>query len=397
MKICKLIRRHSFLDVRVFQKEAKSLAALGHDVCLLAPKYNGALLNINKAPIRDARSGAPSFAEGGVTVIPYEAKRIASIYHKTNVEKAMLRSLQDGAEGYQLDGLLAKARDAQADVYHAHEPETLYEAVQAKRFLRAMGKNARVVYDAHELENDTPLLRELMKETDRFITVSDSIAAIYAKRYPGIPVTVIYNSPRLLQMDGEPWAPVVFSEERPMIIGYEGMLTKEKGDPGRILGLLDSLTQAGLHVRFKIVGQVHHPAPAEKAKIEKRLRSDPRIEYAWVDYDKLGEQWNHVDVGYIYFDLSSKNRLYALPNKFFSLLASGVPVVVNDAAAMGHVIREHACGLVVGSKNAPAAEFAQQLARLYRDPELLATMGHNARVAMRDVYCWERIDRKSVV
>lgn len=394
MKICKLIRRHSFLDVRVFQKEARSLAALGHDVCLMAPRYNGSLLNVNKAPLRDKRYGGQSFVMDHVTIIPYEAKRIASIYHKANVEKAMLRSLLDGTLAYQLDGLLLKARDTGADVFHAHEPETLYEAVQAKRFQRAQGKNVKVVYDAHELENDTPLLRELMKETDRLITVSDSIASIYAKRYPQATVTIIYNSPKLLEHAEEPEPPIAYSKERPMIIGYEGMVTKEKGDPNRMIGMLDSLSQAGLHVRLRIFGQVHHPAPAERVKIEKRFKSDPRVDYEWVDYEELGDQWKNVDAGYIYFDLSSKNRVYALPNKFFSMLGSGVPVVVNDAAAMGAVIREHACGLVAQKKNASASDFAQQFAKLYSDRELLASMERNARAAMRDVYCWEKMEQR---
>ncbi|MEK3883090.1 glycosyltransferase [Paenibacillus sp. PL2-23] len=393
MKICKLIRRHSFLDARVFRKQARSLAALGHEVYLLAPRYNGVLLNVNKAPLKDKQYEAPSFLLDQVTVMPYTAKSYSSDLQKAKAEKAMLRSLQQLSLPYQLDGLLVKARDAGADVYHAHEPETLYEAVQAKRYWREQGRPVSVIFDAHELEKDTPLLRELMKETDRLITVSDHIASLYAARYPQVPVVVIYNSPKRLERLAEPDISSPFTMERPMIIGYEGMVKREKGDPARMIGILDSLSQAGLHVRFKILGQGQHASRAERALIDNRLRSHPLIDYAWVDYERLGEQWSSVDVGYIYFDLGSENRANALPNKLFSLLNAGVPVVVNDAPAMAALLRKHGCGLVAG-RSPSAADYAKLFAQLYHDRQLLAAMRRQALAAMDEEYVWEKMEKR---
>ena len=293
-----------------------------------------------------------------------------------------------------LDGLLDKAMAVQADVYHAHEPETLYEAVQIKRALRQQGKDVKIVFDAHELEADTSLLRALMHETDRLITVSDSIAANYANRYPHVPVTVIYNSPKQLCVPAEDTAPVIYSEERPFTIGFEGMMSREKGDPYRMINMLNKLTEAGLHIRLKILGKVIITVNSERMNLERQFKTDPRIQYGWVSYDNINEQWKDVDAGYIYFKLNTPNRKYALPNKFFSLMNSGIPIVVNNAAAMATVIHKNQCGIVIPNPSPTADEYAQQFVKLYRDRELLDAMGRRASAAMKEVYGWERMEQR---
>lgn len=388
MKICKLIRRHSFLDVRVFQKEARSLAAMGHEVIVMAPRFDGRLLDINKSPLRNVEYRPDTFVHHGITVSTYRAKSAPAN------PKAMLRDIHGGTPQYRLDGLLDKALQAGADVYHAHEPETLYEAVQIKRALREQGKDVKVVFDAHELEPDTSLLRALMHETDRLITVSDSIASIYARRHPRVPITVIYNSPRLGAEPAEDALPADYSEEHPFTIGFEGLITREKGNPHIMLAVLNKLTEAGLHVRFKILGKVIITVNSERMEIERQLKNDPRIQYGWVPYDNIGEQWKDADAGYIYFKLNSPNRKFALPNKFFSLLNSGIPIVVNDAPAMAAVIKKHDCGIVIPSELPTAEQYAEQFAKLYRDREQLAAMGARARAAMKEVYGWERMEER---
>ncbi|RIX52456.1 glycosyltransferase [Paenibacillus nanensis] len=388
MKICKLIRRHSFLDVRVFQKEARSLAALGHEVVVMAPRFDGRLLDVNRSPLRNTEFKPEAFMHHGVHVVTYRA-RIAPPN-----PKAMLQDIYGGTLHYRLDALMDKAIGIGADVYHAHEPETLYEAVQAKRALRKQGKDVKVVFDAHELEADTSLLRALMQETDRLITVSDSIASIYASRYPQVPVTLIYNSPRLGADPSKEAAPPPFSAERPFTIGYEGQITREKGNPYRMLDILNKMTDAGLHVRFKILGKIMITVNSERMNLERQFKADPRIEYGWASYDSLGEQWNDVDAGFIYFKLNTPNRKYALPNKLFSLMNSGVPIVVNDAPAMGAVINKAECGIVIPNPLPSADAYAEQFAKLYHDRELLAAMGRRARAVMQEEYGWERMEER---
>ncbi|MDQ6418333.1 glycosyltransferase [Paenibacillus sp. LHD-117] len=389
LRVCKLIRRHSFLDVRVCRKQARSLAAMGHDVTIMAPRMNGALLDVNRQPLPRSNYGGEHFDLDGIHIRTYRARHIVP-----NL-RAMLETLRGHHYGHVPDGLFAAALDVSADVYHAHEPETLYEAVLIKRKLAEEGRSVKVVFDAHELEADTTVLRQLMLEADHLITVSRPIATIYAKRHPHIPISLIYNSPEWVSEEelgiGRGAAD---RGEIPFVIGYEGMITKAKGNPAKIKAVMDRLSDEGLNIRFKVLGKVQMVKRGEQKEWENFLRNDPRFDYGWVNFDSLTEQWKDVDAGYIYFDLSTSNRHYALPNKFFSLLNSGVPVVVNAAAAMGAVVREHQCGIVLPGRNPSSSEYAEAFKQLYGNPEQLAEMGRNAREAIRTTFGWQEMEKR---
>lgn len=49
-KVCILVHTHSFLDTRIFQKEAKSLKKNGYDVVMIVPRIKGKLFKVNKEP-----------------------------------------------------------------------------------------------------------------------------------------------------------------------------------------------------------------------------------------------------------------------------------------------------------------------------------------------------------
>lgn len=395
MKICKLIRRHSFLDVRVFQKEARSLARMGYDVTVMAPRMNGQLLNVNRKPLNDAEFKADSFVHEMVNVVPYRARHVVFAPQTAGIQNKWLQYLTGVTEDFYHDELLQKAVAVGADVYHAHEPETLCEAVQAKRLLRRQGRKVKVVFDAHELELDTPLLRHLMEEVDHMITVSDGIKSIFARRYPSTPVTVIYNSPNFAHPSRTEGSLASGSDAgRPFTIAYEGSLTKDKGDPHKILTIVKLLSEAGLDIKFKILGRVDAGSHSDIAKIENELRGHERIEYGWAAYQDIPDHWRHVDVGYIYFNLNVQNRMLALPNKFFSLLNSGIPIVVNAAPEMSDFIQKHQCGVVINKKNAGAEDYAQQFANLYHHRDQLREMSRKASDVMRYQYGWEMMEKE---
>ncbi|WP_168122083.1 glycosyltransferase [Paenibacillus sp. HB172176] len=392
MKICMLIRKHSFLDVRVFQRQAKSLAALGHQVVVMAPRYNGQLLNINKKPVQAAGFGGSAFELDGVSFASYPARQ-PNAYQIANVQKTMLRVTQQRQPLYGFDGLLRRALFTDADVYHVHEPDLLFEAVQLKRLFQQLGKRVSIVYDAHELEVDAPLMRELMLEADHLITVSDSIAAIYEKRHPSIPISIIYNSPKGADRRSHAERDASRNPQR-FTIAYEGMLTLDKGDPRRIQSIVNALTEAGVEVRFKIFGQLKMPASMAQKRMENWLRRDGRVSCQWVDYEQLHNQWREVDIGYIYYDLRAPNRKFALPNKFFSMMNNGIPIIVNGAREMSDIVLSRECGIVLEEGKDSAAQYAEQLLQLSGNRPLLEQMGANAVRAMNEKYGWERMEAK---
>lgn len=387
LRICKLIRKHSFLDIRVFLKQARSLAAMGHDVVIAAPSRRGVLRDVNKQAVRMAHSGL--FIIDNVTMMPYKASRISPSLN------TLLNQFQNKQFDIQIDELLATALAVNADVYHAHEPETLFEAIQIKRLFAQQGKSVKVIFDAHELEPESSFLKAMLIEADHMVTVSDSIADIYRIRYPHLPITVIYNSPTWNSKASiKPSPHRIYTEEKPFTIGFEGILTKEKGDPYRMQDILNKLSGKGLPFKWKVLGQARFQNVEVQKKVEGWLTSDTRVHYEWMPYEQLQEHWRDVDAGYIYFDLRSLNRLHALPNKLFSLMNGGVPIVSNAAAAISEVILKHQCGIVIDNKQATSEQYAEQFEWLYRNHAQLNKMGKNGNEAVKMVYGWEIMERR---
>ncbi|WP_139347261.1 glycosyltransferase, partial [Herbaspirillum sp. VT-16-41] len=99
----------------------------------------------------------------------------------------------------------------------------------------------------------------------------------------------------------------------------------------------------------------------------------------------------NVDIGWIDFDdlSQSLNRSYALPNKFFSYLNNGIPVVVNKCHEMEEFIRTHKCGLVINKPKATAQDYARAFLYLNKNRAKLTQMSVNARKVVENLYSWE--------
>ena len=65
------------------------------------------------------------------------------------------------------------------------------------------------------------------------------------------------------------------------------------------------------------------------------------------------------------------------PNKFFDSLAAGKPVVTNMIGWIAGLVSDHECGYAV--QPGDAAGFAARLIELKDNPDLVASMGQNAR------------------
>lgn len=372
------------------------MARMGHHVTIMAPKHNGQLLSIAESPILDKAFQSDRFVHEGVHFVAYHATKIKEAKQVARMQQKMVQNLKNQVKPYFVDALGTASLQEKADVYHAHEWETLYEAIQIKRMLKKKNRSVKVIFDAHELEEDNLLLKLLMREVDHMITVSDSLKKIYASRYPKMPISLIYNSPPFLEqvpsvLKNKNW---LFAASKPFTIAYEGTLSKKKGDPYKIIEIVNLLKEARIDAKFNILGNVSLGDTAETNKVISALKSHPNIEYGWVDFKDLPQYWAKVDIGYIYFDLNNQNRVNALPNKFFSYLNSGIPVIVNAASEMERIITKYQCGIVIKKKSPTASDYAAHLLSLHKNRELLKRLSLNAREIMRTLYCWEKMEER---
>lgn len=393
-KVCMVVAYHPFLDARIFKKEAKSLQKMGYDVSMIVPRKNGNLFDIDGTPFKKSfRSNV--FIHEGIKIVTYHAEKTRKSLNKVLSSEDVWET-----EGFN-NPLTNLAMAEDADIYHTHEYLSLFAGIGIKRRMqKEKGKKVKLIYDSHELTPDPlhPRTSEekrknlkdklfiMLKEVDYLITVSDSIKDWYIARMPDLPIEVIYNSPPLIK-DVELKA----YEGSQLTVGYEGNITHHKGNQEKIFGISEICSQK-LDFQFKIIGGSQFGTPL---KIPKHLTTIIK-QTGWVDYHSIPEHMQAIDIGWI--DLEevhySLNSDYALPNKFFSYLNNGVPVVVNKCQEMENFIRKHKCGYVIQKQQADAKDFANAFLYLKRNPEKLEKMSKNGRKVMEEIYSWEEMEKR---
>lgn len=392
-KVCMLVKHHPFLDARIFKKEAKSLLKNGYDVTLIVPRKDGFLWDIDAKPFTD-KFKEQTFVHEGVKIVTYEDKRETISEMASNIRSGECMGFNDP--------LITAGLSEVADVYHAHEFLSLYAGVGIKRTMKATtGKSVKLIYDSHELAPDPlkrinkekkklmrAMLNQMIKEVNCVITVSEAIKAWYLALDPLLPVEVIYNSPPL----SPNYKSKQYSHDNRLIICYEGFITNEKAEKEKILAITEECNKF-IDFQFKILGGERH---GESFQVPPSL-TDSIKKLGWIDYESIPNVMEDVDIGWIDFDIShSLNRSFALPNKFFSYLNNGVPVLVNKCYQMEKFITTYHCGLVINRVNPTAKDYAEAILFLNKERAKLQQMSDNARKIMEEKYCWEHMENRLI-
>ena len=76
-------------------------------------------------------------------------------------------------------------------------------------------------------------------------------------------------------------------------------------------------------------------------------------------------------------------------NKLFQYMSFAVPVLVSDAMAQKNLVEEVKSGLVHKEKD--AAEIAEKILILYKDPDLSKQLGTNGKQFIEEKFCWEKV------
>lgn len=393
-KVCILVAEHPFLDSRVFRKEAKSLQEAGYDVTMIVPRKKGYLFDINGQPFTN-KFLEQTFTYEGIKIVTYSFENSRSYLNKVLAEESTWEK-----EAFP-NPITTLAMEQDADIYHAHEYLSLFAGIGIKRLMKkTKGKDVKLIYDSHELVPD-PLdnrysepakkkLKEklfiMLKEVDHVITVSDSIKNWYHREIPSLPVEVVYNAPPLAA------APAKKTAKNSFTICYEGSIEAQKGNFKKIIGISEICTRVMKNFQFRVIGG---PRYGETIHIPKYLKNTIQMT-GWVEYQDIQKQMADVDIGWIDFDdlANSLNRSYALPNKFFSYLNNGVPVLVNKAPEMERLVKQHKCGHVVEKMHATAKDFANAIIYLHKQKTLLKEMSENSRIIMEKSYSWEHMQKR---
>ncbi len=352
-RVVMLTSVHPATDVRIFHKEARSLAAHGFETWVVGPHWR----------------------------------------HET-IEGVHIRALPEwmprAARPAQWARLWRHALDLRPAVFHLHDPELLPLGAT----LAAAGQ--RVVYDAHEFYAVEVARREWLPRGTRRLAAAGVVAAEQAAfRYAAGVVTVtpamarwfrgrgacnvalVRNLPRLADY------PVpAHNTERPPRVVYLGTLSSDRG----LAVIEEAATRlAAEGIEVEVVGPIPEGArPARVGAVKWRGRVPP-----WEVAAALGQ----AAVGWVPWQPTPNNAL-ALPTKLLEYMAAGLPVVVSDVGELGSIVRAEGCGAVV-----PPADVAAHMAalrELARDPQRRSALGARARQAFERGYVWEREEERFV-
>jgi glycosyltransferase involved in cell wall biosynthesis len=357
LRICHLTSVHSIRDPRIFHKECKSLAALGHDVGLVACHERAEIID-------------------GVRIIPV-ARGQGRLDRMARVGWRVYRA----------------ARRERADVYHFHDPELLWVGVLLK-----LG-GARVIYDVHEdvpkqimgkhwiprwarplISRAVAVVEQLgARIVDGIVAATPSIAA----KFPPDKTAVVQNFPEaaFARADG---AERPFPERSDAFV-YAGGLMEIQGvrEMATAFALLPegmSGTVAGTFYPATLEAQI---AAMPGWKRVRYLQQVPRAEVVQAIRDaRTGLVLNHPTVNYV----------DAYPTKMFEYMACGLPVVCSNFPLWTEIVRGADCGIAVDPRDPEA--IAQAITALGDDPERARRLGENGRRAIAERYNWEAELRK---
>ncbi|MEF2291310.1 MULTISPECIES: glycosyltransferase [Virgibacillus] len=391
-KVCMLVAEHPFLDSRIFKREAKSLLKLGYDVTLIVPRKDGYLFDIDGTPLKD-KFTSKTFTYEGIKIVTYDFEESRAPLSK------VVAPVSQWEKGFN-NPLTELGIQQDADIYHVHEYLSLFAGIGVKRLLKQRNKKVKLIYDSHELTPDPfdsrnhvnhrnnlkEKLLVMLKEVDQIITISHSIKSWFLSQDPTFSVEVIYNS--------HPLAKNYQTKEftgKGLIACYEGNIDYKRGSKNKIIQITEQCATS-IDFQFKIIGGTRF---GETFELPNHLSDKIKLT-GWVDYYSISQHMKDVEIGWIdYEELNtSLNRSYAMPNKFFSFLNNGVPIVVNQCHEMESFLRTHRCGLVINKKHATASDYAEAMLYLASNKKMLKQMSLNARKVMEEIYCWEKMENR---
>lgn len=351
-KVVILTTVHRPFDVRIFHKQAMSLAKAGHDVVLIARVDRASTVSsVRLVPLPEPRGRLD------------RASRLAG------------RALK-----------LALAE--KADIYHFHDPELIWVGLA----LKLRGKT--VVYDVHEelaLMQDRQYVPDWAKGVlggglylcERAAeTAFDAIVAatpLIAQHFKAPKVVTIRNTPRSAELAAASDRPFAL---RPMRVAYVGGLAAYHN----VAGMIEAMRRLpdNLGARLSLGGDFRDPAA------EARARAQPgaeRVDFeGWVDRPRLVSLLGEARVGLVVY-LPTDNVRRSDPIKFLEMMAAGLPLIASDIPRWRELVDRYDCGILVDPTDAGA--IAAALQRLLADPDFAQAMGRRGREAVLRDHEWK--------
>lgn len=369
IKVCHLASKHKMNDMRIFEKECKSLAKAGFDVSLIG------------------------FGEKEGTEVIDGVKCIRLFCPiKNNLELLWKRNKLS----------LKAALDLDADIYHLHEPELL----PVGRKLKKKGKI--VIFDSHEFYgwqlHDNIHKIKIIKTPAFLMKVIGNLYMRYEKRIcmkldavvqvctmngvdyfanrcrrsifiRNLPNTNDYCRKSSIELSQKP------------IVAMIGYITKERG----VTQLVKAIHQAG---GILLMAGAFFPK-----NYESELRQMP--EFKCVDFkgflDKTGmvNLLEQANIGAsTLLNVGQYDKIDTFPTKVYDYMSMELPVIISNTEYAKQMNEKYHFAICVDPENPD--EIARAITWIQDHPEEAIEMGKNGRKAIEMDFNWEKESERLV-
>jgi glycosyltransferase involved in cell wall biosynthesis len=364
MKACILTSVHPCFDVRIFQKQAISLAGAGYQVTLVA------VADFDEKIVDQVRIlGLPQSRSRGLRPLNwYRILRIA------------LRE--------------------QAHIYHFHDPELLFVG----SMIRALTKRP-VIYDVHENYPQDILTKEwiphvLRKAFSRIFRVfednmakrMDAVVVVnehLAERFRGKSgVVTVSNYSRIGRFAQEqPHTQEKNRRLRPYFV-YAGRISDDRG----IYECLEALRTLEADADLVCAGRIGHVSNEEFGSLLDGAQSGAPFQYlGLLPYEDMPPLLRGAQAGLLCFQ-ATPNNVLGTPNKLFEYMSAGIPVIASDFPFVRQVVSDADCGLLVQPDD--VEQIALAMSHLLRNRQDAVRMGRNGFRAASERYNWQTEEKK---
>ncbi len=287
-----------------------------------------------------------------------------------------------------------------ADVYHAHDLNTLVPAYWAAR-----KTEAKAIYDSHELYRErNKLVPEsafykwikktveafLVRRVNAVITVNNSIAEELSRLY-NVPVPyVVMNCPEYrLGTKNNILRGITRINGNRQIILYLGAITFNRG--------LEEAIEAIQKVDNGVLAVMGYGKPEYISDLKERvsrLGVEEKVYFVPpVAPHEVVKYAASADIGLVPIQNACKSYYYCSPNKLFESMMAGLPVAASDFPELSRIIQETNCGRMFDSANPD--DIAGVLNEMISNREATEKMGHNA-LQHAHKYSWEEESKKLI-
>ncbi len=361
IKICVFTTVHRPYDVRVFHREARTLAAQGYNVVLLVH----ANFQIEK--------------KYGVTLKGISPPR-NRFFRLLSIFRFALKCIKE-----------------KADIYHFHDLELLPLGV----FLKWVMKK-RVIYDCHENYPEAayerawypdwfkPILAGFIGRVEpalaKHLDVVICVVPDQQERFnaAGCRTLLLRNLPRLEIFEA------AIQKQLPKLdrIIYVGGLTIVRGAK-LMVEIMAELQSTHRNTKLLLLGPFNEPHVEHDVKkyIEKLELTDKIEHIQFVPHHDVADYIVQSKIGLIPWQKNEQMLRMVFPNKVFEYMACGIPLVASDLPSLQYILNKSGGGKLVKAENAKA--HARAIAMLLENVEKCNELGQKGREFVKKEFNWE--------